>query len=343
MEYLEIPTKDTRYAYVTGRVRGLEKHLLKETDFAHIKESEGLKQAVEILTKFYPYSESLKKISQVEDFEEGLEEELRKTRIELKSFSPQPELVDLFWLEHDFHNIKVLLKIKGQKELSEKIDESKCEGHLSKAGSIQIKIFQEAIYRENFFNLPGEFKDLISEALSLIKKEPHPIKIDIFLDKKLFEMLASRLREYTDPFLDELREKLINRFNIEAFLRVKLWKRENGRNLLEEIIVEGGGIKKKSLVDIAEQSESSLVEELKNTEYGYPLQKALEEWRNKQNLSGLDDFFDKNILNYTKKGFYITFGREPLINYIFLKKNELKRLRKILRGKYYVASSHTWR
>ncbi len=333
MEYLEISAKDTRYVYTTGRVRGLEKHLLKETDFTHIKEGKGLKEAVEILTKFYPYSESLKKISQVEDFEEDLEEELRKTRIELKNFSPQPELVDLFWLEHDFHNIKVLLKIKGQKELSEKIDESEYEKNLSKAGSIQTKIFQEAIYRENLFNLPEDFKDLISEALDFIKKDPRPIKIDIFLDKKLFEMLSLRLREYADPFLDILREKLINRFNIEAFLRVKLWKRENGRNLLEEILVEGGGIKKENLMNITEQSENSLVEELQNTEYGYPLQKALEEWRDKRNLSELDDFFDRNILKYTKVGFYITFGREPLINYIFLKKNELKRLRKILRGK----------
>ncbi|MCD6318833.1 V-type ATPase subunit, partial [Candidatus Aerophobetes bacterium] len=76
---------------------------------------------------------------------------------------------------------------------------------------------------------------------------------------------------------------------------------------------------------------------------GYPLQKALEEWKDKQNLSVLDNFFDKSILKYTKVGLYITFGREPLINYIFLKKNELKKLRKILRGKYYVANSHTWR
>jgi len=343
MEYLEVPTKDTRYAYVTGRVRGLEKHLLKEADFARIKESKGLKQAVEILAKFYPYSESLKGVSQVEDFEEGLEEELRRTRIELKSFSPQPELVDLFWLEYDFHNIKVLLKIKGQKELSKKVDESKPERYLSQAGSIQIRVLQEAVYRENLFDLPREFKDLISEALSLIKKDPHPLKIDIFLDKKLFEMLSSKLKEYDDLFLDGLREKLIDRFNIEAFLRVKLWKMETEKNFLEEIIVKGGGVEKKRLMNIAEQSDNSLAEELKNTEYGYPLQKALEEWKDKQNLSVLDNFFDKSILKYTKVGLYITFGREPLINYIFLKKNELKKLRKILRGKYYVANSHTWR
>jgi len=343
MEYLEVPTKDTRYAYVTGRVRGLEKHLLKEADFARIKESKGLKQAVEILAKSYPYSDSLKEISQGEDFEKGLENELRRTRIELKSFSPQPELVDLFWLEYDFHNIKVLLKIKGQKELLKKIDESKLEEYLSRAGSIQIKVLQEAVYRENLLDLPREFKDLISEALNLIKKDPHPLKIDTFLDKKLFEMLSLKLREYDDLFLDGLGEKLIDKFNIEAFLRVKLWKRETGRNFLEEIIVEGGGVEKKRLMNIAEQSENFLAEELKNTEYGYSLQKALEEWKDKRNLSVLDDFFDKNILKYTKAGSYITFGREPLINYIFLKKNELKRLRKILRGKCYVANSYTWR
>ncbi len=343
MEYLEVPTKDTRYAYVTGRVRGLEKHLLKEADFTRLKESEGLKQAVLILAKSYPYSESLKRISQAEDFEEGLEEELRRSRVELKSFSPQPELVNLFWLEYDFHNIKVLLKVKGQRELSKKVDESKWEKYLSKAGSIQIGLLQEAVYRENFLDLPGKFKDLISEIITSIKKEFHPLKIDTFLDKKFFEVLSLKLREYDDPFLDGLGKKLIDRFNIEAFLRMKLWGRETKRNFLEEIIAEGGGVEKKRLVDIAEQSENSLVEELKSTEYSYPLQKALEEWKNKRNLSRLDDFFDKNILKYTRVGLYITFGREPLINYIFLKKNELKRLRKILRGKYYVANSHNRR
>lgn len=72
-DYFTIPTKDTRYAYTTGRIRGLEVRLLREADFSRMKQAGGVGEILQILGKLFPYSESMKKVQKEEDFEVGLD------------------------------------------------------------------------------------------------------------------------------------------------------------------------------------------------------------------------------------------------------------------------------
>jgi V/A-type H+-transporting ATPase subunit C len=146
--------------------------------------------------------------------------------------------------------------------------------------------------------------------------------------------MSSRLAKYSDPFLKELIRRQIDFFNITAFLRVKFWGREDEKEFLGRILIDGGMVEKKRLLGSISQPASSLREVLHATDYSEAIEKALKEWENKYSLFSLDKFFDRYILDYTKRGFYITFGREPLVNYIFLKKQEIKSLRGILRGKF---------
>ncbi|MQY69350.1 MAG: hypothetical protein GH145_00600, partial [Firmicutes bacterium] len=50
-DYFTIPTKDTRYAYTTGRIRGLEVRLLREADFSRMKQAGGVGEILQILGK----------------------------------------------------------------------------------------------------------------------------------------------------------------------------------------------------------------------------------------------------------------------------------------------------
>lgn len=331
--YLQIADRNTRYAYTTGRIRGLETHLLKDSDFTRLKEAEDAGEILQILSKISPYSESMKVVEKEEEGEKGLEEELKRTYQELRSFCPEPDLVDLFWLEYDFHNLKVLFKIRFQPNLSE-MTVSEFEKNLSSAGTQDIETLKKAVLKEDFSRLSPDLKVLLNEGFSLIKKNPHPQAIDAFLDKQFFKWMSSRLAKYSDPFLKELIRRQIDFFNITAFLRVKFWGREDEKEFLGRILIDGGMVEKKRLLGSISQPASSLREVLHATDYSEAIEKALKEWENKYSLFSLDKFFDRYILDYTKRGFYITFGREPLVNYIFLKKQEIKSLRGILRGKF---------
>jgi len=326
IEYLQISGRNTSYAYATGRIRGLEKQLLKEGDFARIKEAEGLREALQILSKTFPYSESMKKVEKDEEFEIGLEEELKRTYEDLRSFCPEPDLVDLFWFEYDFHNLKVLFRIYLQGKTSEPGKD------LFISGTQDPQVLEEALRTRNFTALSPEFQGLLKESLSFVKENSHPQDVDSFLDRRLFKWLSFKVRNYSDPFLDELLQIKIDRFNLLSFLRIKFWKVSDEKKLLDRTLVDGGMVKRERLLKLAGGSEELLARELENTDYGRAVEEVLKE-EAQDSLISLDKFFDEYILRHTKRGSYVTFGREPLVNYILLKKREIKNLRRILRGK----------
>jgi vacuolar-type H+-ATPase subunit C/Vma6 len=330
LEYGIIPTRDTRYAYTTGRIRALEVRLLRGADFSRMKQAGGVGEILQILGKLFPYSESMKKVQKEEEFEAGLEEESRRTYAELRSFCPEPDLIDLFWLENDFHNLKILLKEHFQEKLSLAVSSSLIPA-LSQAGTQAIEILKEAIEKENFGVLSPEFANLLEKIFPLAEENPHPQFLDNLLDKCFFQWLLSKVEEYSDPFLRKLIQLQIDSFNIKTFFRIQFLRKK--KELLKDFLIEGGGLGKDHLLKLAYQLKESQTSQLMVREFREVVAEAFEEWDKERTLFGLDRFFDGLILKHTHCGFYITFGREPLINYIFLKKQELKRLRVILREK----------
>jgi len=330
MQYLEVPTKDTRYVYPTGRIRGLEKYLLKGADFSRIKEEKNLEDSFQNLSRFYPYSESMKVCTSAKEFEKGLEEEWRRTYQELRSFVPEPELIDLFWLDQDFHKIKVFIKLHIKEKDLQEIDKIP---YLSRAGTVSLDILRDAIVKDDFFSLPFYFKDLIQQAKKILEKEFSAREIDFFFDRKYFSQFVAGLSKFKDDFLEELAKKLVDEYNIKTFLRIKFREREDEREILEKSLVEGGSVEKDKIVACAGQPVESLLDHLQGGELKTVVQKAIEEWKDKQVLFLFDKSMEEIILRFTSRGFYVTFGREPVINYIFLKKREIKVLRFILQAK----------
>lgn len=330
MSHLEITTKDTRYIYPTGRIRGVEKHLLQDADFARVKEGEDLKDSFQRLSHIHPYSESIKVCTRPEDFEKGLEEEWRRTYLEIKSFAPEPELVDLFWLEQDFHNLKVLFKLRAQGKLPQQIDEVE---DLSTSGTLSLDVLGSAVIKEDFLLLPPSLKETVKQVIDMMERGTSARSIDIFLDRMYWKKFSSEILKYKDNFLTQLANMLIDGLNIKNLLRVKLWNREDEGKLLEAGIIEGGRVGKDTIKTVQDQPLDSSLEVFRGTKYQGVIQKALEEWRQTRSLFSVDNLLEKTILDFTYEGFYTTFGRECLINYILLKKSEIKILRGILRAK----------
>jgi V/A-type H+-transporting ATPase subunit C len=329
-KYVEIATKDTRYAYTTGRVRALELYLLKEADFIRMRQSGKIEEVLQVLNKTFPYSESMKDIQKEEEFERGLDGELKRTYKEVRYFCPEPELIDLFWLENDFYNLKVLLKAHFQEKFFPE-NSPFLKPPLSEAGTLDLALLEESIVKEDFTGLTSEVKNLLQEIFSLMENSHSLRFIDDFLNKQFFQWLVLKMKKYADPFLARLIQLQIDSFNIKAFFRLKLFWGETAPP--EEVFAEGGIISKQQLLWMISEPLETLQEELRNTDYGEAIRLALEEQKKENSLFSLHKFFDEYVLEHTYCGFYITLGREPLINYIFLRKQEIKHLRAILCSK----------
>lgn len=332
MSYLEISTRDTRYVYPTGRVRGLEKYLLKDVDLARIREGKDLAESFQNATHFYPYSESMKICENAHEFERGLEEEWRRTYLELKCFTPEPDLVELFWLEQDFHNMKILFKLYAQQKLPQSADEV---ANLSTCGTLSPSFLINIMIKKDFLSLSSFLRAIFRELTDKIEKGIRAREMDLFLDKLYLQKLLSESAKFKDPFLAELAEMLVDIANIKNLIRIKLWNkdREEESKLIDASIIDGGEIKKIAASERAGDALDSLVEFARGTKYERILQKALDEWKEKHSLFNFERSLEEILISFTHRGFYITFGREPLINYIILKKIEIKKLRAILRAK----------
>jgi len=325
-EYLGITGRMSRYVYTTGRIRGMEKNLLQEADFTRLKETSGSQEILEFLKKNPPYAEAMKSIDSTDEFERGLERHIYLIYQELCSFVPEPELVGAFWIKYDFHNLKVLLRLRFRPDHPEAF--ALDEFGLS-SGTMDLAQLREAVDRQDFSGLLPDFSSLLSEIFPLIEQRPHPREIDNFLDQRFFRLFSEKLAQYKDCFLEELIVRLIDQFNLRTFLRLKFWQRGDDTSLLEKFLVPGGSLGTDLFLGLASQPETALVEELKYTSWGSALRRSLEEWEKSHSLAILDRFLEEEILRFTRRGFYITFGREPLINYIFLKWQEIRRLRVI--------------
>lgn len=330
MSHLEITTRDSRYVYPTGRIRGLEKHLLKDADLARVKEGRSLRESFQSLSHLYPYSESMKVCATPEDFEKGLEEEWRKTYRNIKSFAPEPELVDLFWLEQDFHNMKVVFKLHARGKLPQQMDKVE---DLSISGTLSLDTIFNAVAKGDLSPLSPFLKEVFRQLMGMIEKGISARDIDLFLDGIYLQVFSSGMTRYKDDFLKGVRSILIDNLNIKNLFRIKLWEREDEGEILEEAIVEGGRIRKDIIRATEGQPVDSLPELLKGSEYAEIVRRALEEWREKRSLFTLDEALEENTLAFTYRGFYTTFGREALVNYVLLKKSEIRNLRGILRAK----------
>ena len=330
MKYLEITTKDTRYVYPTGRIRGLEKYLLTAADLARIKEGKDLEESFQNLSRFYRYSESMRVCADPADFERGLEEEWKRTYVELRSFAPEPELIDLFWLEQDFHNMKVFFKLHAQGQNSQEIDKIE---HLSTSGTQNLDMLGSAIIKRDLLSLSPFFREIVQEGMDMIEKGTSARAIDLFLDRRYLQKFVAEMVTYQDDFLTDLAYMIVDSLNVKSALRIKLWSREDEKKLLEDSIIDGGTIEKDMITARAGEPPDSLLEIVRGTEYVRILQKALEEWGEKGSLFTLDASLEEGILSFTSRGLYITFGREPLVNYVLLKKSEVTKLRSILRAK----------
>ena len=329
-KYVEIAAKDTRYAYTTGRVRALELYLLKEADFIRMRQSGKIEEVLQVLNKTFPYSESMKDIQKEEEFERGLDRELKRTYEEVRYFCPQPELIDLFWLDNDFYNLKVLLKTHFQERFFSG-NSLFLRPPLSEAGTLDLILLEESIAKEDFGELVPRIRDILEEIFSLMDNSHSLRFIDDFLNRQFFQWLVLEIKKYPDPFLARLIQLQIDSFNIKAFFRLKLFWGETAAP--EEVFAEGGIISKQQLLRMISEPLETLEEELRNTDYGEAIRFALEEQKKENSLFSLHKFFDEYILEHTYCGFYITLGREPLVNYILLRKQEIEHLRAILGSK----------
>ncbi len=324
MEFTETSNTETTYAYSVGRIRELENTLLNKVLLDKMIEAPDLVSSLNILRErgFESYGSEAYRL---EDWENSLDQELLQTYKIIKDLSPYPFLYEVFALNYDFHNLKVLIKAKYR---GKKYNTTTA---LVEIGTVKVKNLIMAIEEEKFVEIPVPFEVAVKKLMSEYNKFPDPEIIDLLLDKEKYIIILSLLKDKRAPFLEKFIRVDIDLNNILIAIRTKI--RGEDKNFLRKALIEGGNLNLKNLTEILDSPLSSWNTRFAKTDYEKMVELGLKSYEEFHSLLEIERLMDNFRLDYVKIGKFITLGMEPLIGFIIAKEIDLKNIRLILRSK----------
>ena len=311
-----------QFTQALSRIWVLETRLLDKTKIERMLEAPSAEEALKILNET-EYSNILSKVKRVNDYEEVLSYELKRVYELMYELCPVKDVVDLMSIKYKYHNLKVLLKGKFlSKDLS---------NLLIDLGVEDLKELKSIIELDNFDNLKGIIKKAVLEVIKDFEENKDPQKIDIILDKYMFDELQEIKRKLDYKFTDKFVSALIDWTNIRTLIRLK--KQGKGREFAAKVLISGGAIEKDTLISIINETPENIISKLSHTIYSDIIKEGIESFKESNSASLLEKLSDNYMMDLMKGAKLVTFGPDRILSYIYAKETEIKIIRIIMVGK----------
>lgn len=310
--------KDTDYLYASSRIRVLEKGLLTRDMMTRMCDAKTIDEAEKILVEcgyvdFNPNS--------LEDLERALATERTRVVDALVDMTPDKNLIEIFMVKYDYHNIKSYLKAVAMGE--DYLD------LMIKTGLIPIQKLVSALQEEDYSQFSPVMAKSIAAAKQILADTRDPQKMDAVLDKACYAEMLEFAQNTGSSFLTDYVKLLIDSANLRAAIRLTRMGREISS--IKEFVIDGGNISiDKFMVDLTPDA----IERI----YDSSLLKAAAEaggkaLKGEEGLSRMDLLCDDAVMAYLKKAKYVSFGEQPVVAFIAAKESELTAVRTIMAGR----------
>ncbi|MDX9970629.1 MAG: V-type ATPase subunit [Candidatus Gracilibacteria bacterium] len=319
------------FAYAVGLVRALENNLLSENEMERMLLAKTPEEALRILNET-DFGRNLDPSTKPEDFQKVLDKNYLEFKEKMIACVPDKRILNILWMEYDFHNIKTMLKAKLMGKSFEDI-----EAILSKLGKINILHLKDYIFDgvNNEWGIYPKTEEYIKKriisAKNLFLKIGNPQVIDLFLDQKLMKVIFGKAQDSKSEFLVTYIRKLIDLNNIRLFFRMQITGKDI--QMFEYGFLWNGTIPWEKMRDSYSQGLSSFVENMKNTSYGKIVSEGMKKYEEENTLIFLEKDIENHLIDYIKGASLITFGPEPIIAYLLAKKNNAFIVRMIMVNK----------
>jgi len=210
------------YTYSVGVVRALESLLLNENELERMFLAKNAEDAFRILNET-DYANNKEGVHDPTDFQKVINEGLIEIQQRLEKITPDQRILNILWMEYDFHNIKTMLKAKLSGKTFKDI-----ENLMSKMGKINIIKLKNYIFdniNEDWNLYPKTeiyIKKRINDVQDLFEKtNKNPQVIDLFLDQKMMKIIWHKAVDSKSEFLKNYIQLFIDLHNIRLFFRMK--------------------------------------------------------------------------------------------------------------------------
>lgn len=312
-------TKDTDYLHISARIRCIEGQLLTNAQRTRLAEAASAEEAAKILTdQGWP------------DFDwrdmNALEEVIRARRQQvtelLYEHIPVPELIGVFRLKYDYHNIKAVLKGEAQN-----VDPSHL---LLDSALIPPKELQRMMREKEYEAMAPVMAKAVEEASELLARTADPQLSDMVLDLAEQQQALSMAKETGSAFLEGYVSRQIDCNNLRT--AVRLTRMEKGLDYMARAIAPGGQVP----ADVFYAREGMTPDWLERMLAGTVLAPALPSAKaalEGEGFARLDKACDDILIEYARGARFVPFGEQTVIAYLLANEAEFSAVRTILAGK----------
>lgn len=309
--------KDTDFLYISAWLRSQENALLSRERMERMLDARTNEEAAKVLSECgYKNLEPLS----LEGLTRSLEEARRETFSELARFAPDQNIVDVFRIKYDYHNVKALLKASAQGQ--------GVQPSLIDAGRYDLNQISNAVRSGGEEgNLSPALVQALSQATEVLATTKDPQKSDFILDRACYaEMLATAKASRSDFLLGYVKLQ-IDAANLKAFVRCQRMHKD--MDFLKRVLLPGGNVTEDQVLSCLSGAS------LENVFFG-----ALQEAAGLGTATmggGRQTEFEKAVDNalgaYLKGSHMIPFGDGVLVAFAAAKENEITAARMILSGR----------
>lgn len=246
----------------------------------------------------------------------------RRCRIfdELEALAPDKEIVRIFRMKYDTHNVKVILKAEAMGLDPQRL--------LSPSGRVKPEKLLEAYREEQTRDLPPVLAAAMEEARALLARSGNPQLADFVLDRAWFAEMREAAGSLGNSFIDSYVRLLIDSANLKSAVRtLRMGKDEE---LLREVLIEGGQVDTDRVLSAGDG------EAIAALYMSGPLQKAAALAADAAQggpFTGFELCCDNAANSYLRGAKLISYGPEALAAYLAAVEGELTAVRMILTGK----------
>lgn len=312
--------QNTRFARAVGTIRVLETSLLNRQAMTRLLDASDTEELYKHLSDT-DYGRHLAGPDDIHEFEGFLAKELDRVLDVLRRMSPDIKWIDLFSRRYDFHNLKMVIKAR---ELAE--DPASV---LGPCGIVDKSVLQEAAREKNYDKLPDEIKNAALLIESQLEAGANIQMVDILADCALYGYLCRETAG--DIFLGGLVRIYCDLINLKTFLRIR--NIGGSLALLKESLLPAGELDHRRFTGAFDTGLEEFSQSLSATSYAYVVTAGIGDFIKDKTFSTLEKLSDNYILEFLAQSKTVAFGKEPLVNYLLLKENEMKTLRILLVGK----------
>ncbi len=256
----------------------------------------------------------------MESLEQSLTAERQKTLKEIASFIPNPQVLDVFRLKDDYHNVKVLLK-----SLVQGIDGTEL---LTESGRVPLGVLQKGIQQNELTGIPLKLKAAITEAREVLSATKDPQIADTILDRYYYGEFFDVAGKTASKFLTGYVRISIDTANLRSVIRTQ--RMGKGVDFLSSRLFSGGSIDINRIVETVNGGDS--LEDL----YGTSLLKDAAAAGTQAVQGGSMTLFEKlcddAVSRYLATARYVPFGEQPVISYLAAKETEYTAVRIMMTG-----------